>query len=265
MRHRKAGFTLIELLVAVVMLSIVMAGVVRLFSAFSRQNLRQDADAAMEDNLRTGMNLLTDAVRNAGYGVPGSNLASWVTWTSAFTSNPKITGGGSGNDTVSAASATAQPVTTLAAHVDAGATDLPIGSTTQVNTGAKSLLLIGDSENALVTRVAGGTITIDTDPSRGGLQGLARAYPEGTPIYRVDVVTFRIVTDATGLSQLQRDENQGGGAQPAADGITGLALVTVTAGKQYQVVLTARSINPDPLSGVYRYGSLRTNVVLAQE
>src|SRR5213596_287119 len=141
MRRASAGYGLVELLVAALVLSVAMAAVVVMFSAQDRAYLRADTQATMEANLRLGMNMVTEALRNAKYGVPTANLSSWITWVSGFTSNPAITTNGSNPAVISVASATSQPVATLTAHVDAGATVINVNSSANLNTGAQSLLL----------------------------------------------------------------------------------------------------------------------------
>ena len=260
MRRESAGYGLMELLAAVLVLSVGMAAVVVAFAVQSRAYLRADTKATMEANLRLGMNMVTESLRNAKYGVPAANLSSWITWFSGFNSNPTITTNGSNPAVISVASATSQPVATLTAHVDAAATTLFVSSSSLLNTSALSLLLIGDSENALVTAVNSTQLTIDTNPLVAGNQGLARAYPSGTPVYRVDVVTFQV---ASGTSQLTRDDHQGGGAQAAVEGITNLQALTVTAGTQYDITLTARSPQLDAMTAQYLTNSLRSKVTLA--
>jgi len=261
MRRASAGYGLVELLVAVLVLSVAMAAVVVMFSAQDRAYLRADTQATMEANLRLGMNMVTESLRNGKYGVPSANLSSWITWVSGFTSNPTITTNGSNPAVISVASTTSQPVATLTAHVDAGATTLNVSSSSQLNASAQRLLLIGDSENAVVTGVNSTAITIDTDPLTAGNQGLARAYPAGTPLYRVDVLTFQV---GTATSQLLRNDNRGGGAQAAVEGITNLQVATVTAGTQYDITLTARSPQVDALTRQTLTSSLRSKVTLAK-
>ena len=260
MRRESAGYGLIELLAAVLVLSVGMAAVVVAFAVQSRAYFRADTQATMEANLRLGMNMVTESLRNAKYGVPTANLASWITWVSGFSSNPTITTNGTNPAVISVASATSQPVATLSAHVDAAATTINVNSSSQLNTSALSLLLIGDSENALVTNVNSTAVTIDTNPLVAGNQGLARAYPAGTPIYRVDVLTFQV---ATGTSQLQRDDHHGGGAQAAVEDITNLQVLTVAANKEYDLTLTARSPQVDALTHQSFTSSLRSKVTLA--
>src|SRR3989442_9340558 len=119
MRSERAGFSLIELLAAVLVMSVGLAAMVVVFGTHSRAYLRADTQSTMEANLRLGMNIVTEALRNAKYGVPAANLNSWITWVSGFSSNPKLTSNGTAPSVISVASATSQPVATLTAHVDA--------------------------------------------------------------------------------------------------------------------------------------------------
>lgn len=260
MRRESAGYGLMELLAAVLLLSVAMAAVVVVFATQGRAYLRADTQATMQANLRLGMNMVTESLRNGKYGVPTANLSSWTTWVSGFTSNPTITTNGSNPAVISVASATSKPVATLTAHVDAAATTIYVSSSSQLDTGAQRLLLIGDSENALITGVNSTALTIDTNPLLAGNQGLARAYPAGTPVYRVDVLTFQV---ATGTSQLLRDDHHGGGAQTAVEGITNLQVLTVTAGKEYDITLTASSSQVDALTRRSLTSALRSKVTLA--
>ena len=262
-RTRVAGFTLIEILVTMLLLSIAMAAVVPVLAIQSKANLEQDTKVAMQQNLRVAMSIVTDALRNGRYGVPSANLTSWIQWVSGFNTNPVITVA-AGNSTMSVASATAQSVTSLSSAAAAGATSLSLTTLATVDTSTKRLLLINGQENAIVTGVNASSVTIDTDPTVAGNQGLAHSYPAGTPVYRVDVTTFNIVTDSTtGLSQLFRNRNQGAGSLPVADGISGLQIGTVVANKQYTVTLTAISTSLDPVTHQSLTARLASNVTLA--
>jgi len=263
MSTRTAGFTLIEIVVTMCLLSIAMAAIVPVLASQNRVHLQQDARVSMEQNLRLGMGVATDALRNGGYGVPATNLASWIPWISGFSTNPKITTSGT-NNIISVASASVQPVAWLASAASSGTTTVALTSYSQVDASSKRLLLINGQENALIATMNVSSVTVDTDPTVNGNQGLAHAYPQGTPVYRVDVVTFNVDTDSTtGLSQLLRDQNQGVGALPAVDGITGLQVTTITAGKQYKLTLSATTPSVDPLTNQYLQGTLASNIALA--
>ena len=250
----RGGFTLVELLVSLMIASVVLAGTIGMLANHTRAYSQQDLAWAMEQNLRVSMDMVTDTVRAAGDGVPTTNLPAWIPWVSAFDSNPKITG--TDPATVSVARCSPLPVARLSAQAAAGATTIGIvsavpgsGVAEQLDSSEKRLVLIGDSENAHITAVSGNSITIDTDPTTIGNQGLRETYAKGTPLCRVDVLTFAILTDpVTGLPRLGLDENHGDGAQPIAEGISNLQVTTVAQGTRYEISVTARSEKSDPMT-----------------
>src|SRR2546429_8754814 len=122
MRRESAGYGLVELLVAVLVLSIAMAGVVVVFATHSRAYLRADAQSTMEANLRLGMNMVTESLRNGRDGVPSTNISHWITWGPRVNANPPITLHRSNPAGLSGASAAAQPGAPPTPHVDAAAT-----------------------------------------------------------------------------------------------------------------------------------------------
>ena len=268
--RRVAGFTLVELLVAMLLLSTVLVGALKVFSNHNRTYVEQDLSLSVEQNLRMGMGLVSDALRTAGYGVPLGSLSTWVPWVPGFNNNPQISpGAGGSTNSVSIATCSAEPVARLAAAAAAGATTLTITSNVPgskisdlLDTGAQRLILIGDSENAHITGMTASSITIDTTPTFTGNQGLRQAYPTDTPICRVDVVSFAVYTDkSTGLSWLSMDSNQGSGPQLAAEDITNL-VITAAGSRQYQITLTGQSETVGPLSGKYLSRTLSSNITL---
>src|SRR2546426_12830956 len=95
MRRESAGYGLIELLAAVLLLSVAMAAVVVVFASQGRAYLRADTQATMEGNLRLGLNMGTEGLRNGQYGGPTANLSTRTPWVSGVTNNPTITTNGS--------------------------------------------------------------------------------------------------------------------------------------------------------------------------
>jgi prepilin-type N-terminal cleavage/methylation domain-containing protein len=263
------GFTLIELLVSMIMVATMMAGAVRLYLVQSRTNTQQDQSVAMEENLRLASAMVSDALRNARFAVPGgSNPSSWITWVANFTSNPLVTqGSGSNPDTLSIAACFQEPVATVSVAPTIGNTSLSVSATGGRNladlldTSDKGLIRIGETESAFVTSVNSTSIGIDTDTAAGA-QGIQKPHPVGAQICRVDVITFSIGNDpTTGLPRLLRDENQGGGAQAAAEGIDDLQ-ITLTPPKTYQVSLRGRSEGNDPMIGAPLRRSLASTITL---
>ena len=247
MRGARAGFTIFEVLAALLLLSVAMVGVVLAFATYSRRYAQQDLRMTLDQNLRQGMDMMGDTLRTAGYGVPGAPLANWITWVNGFGQNPTVVHTGGLPDAISIAGATSQAVAQLTAHVDVGGTTLSVSDASGLNVGSKGLLSIDGVENVVVRAINGTTLTVDTNPVTAGNQGLVHAYPSGTPVYRVDVITFSVSPDANGVGRLLRDANQGAGAQQVADQVTNLAISA--AQKLYTITLTATSATRDPWLG----------------
>ncbi len=263
-----AGFTLAELLVTLSIAGAVVAGVGTVFTTQSRVYKQQEQQMMVEQNLRVSMGMVTDALRMAGCGVPAHLLADWIP-TSGFSTGPiAIQDGGGAPDTLSVAACTPE-VSTISANAAANTTTLSASSTfpghaltEMLNADDKRLIWIGEAQHALVRGIGANSITIDTDPTKTGNQGLLRLARAGTPIIRIDVSTFAVQTDGvSGRSWLSLDQHHGA-VQAIAEGVTNLQIVPVTAGRQYQVTLTARSELPDPVSGVPFTRSLTAEVVV---
>ncbi|MGE0823576.1 MAG: PilW family protein [Candidatus Binatia bacterium] len=240
MKNTKAGFSLIELFVTMVIVSLAMTAMVAAFAAQNRIYIEQDRRVALDEDLRMAMGIVTDTLRRANFGVPTSNLALWVNWVTNFNANPLV--GDTNPDTLAIAACTSEPVATLAVDTldpaSNNVTTLTLDTAALLKSG--NLVRIGDAtEYARVTAVAQDTptITIDTDPQASENQKIKRRYLTGTPICRVDVVTLSVDNDKV----LWLDEHNGISAEPIAEGISDLQITTVTAGKQYQVTLTAET------------------------
>ena len=229
MWKRNTGVTLLELLVAMSIVGFVMAGIIGTFVMQSRLYMSQGQMAEMEDNLRFGADFVADMLRTAGYGVPCDNMSLWISWVGGFTENPDIAAGPP--DAFSVASGFEDPVAELSLDANEGDTQISLDDTSALDTSSRRLILIGDTDNAHIVAV-GATVTIDTDPTLAGNQGLSRAYFAGTPVSRIDVRTVSVVGNVLGLN-----DNQGGGAQELASGISNLE-VNPIAGDQYELTLT---------------------------
>ena len=269
MRRSAAGSVLVELIVAIGLASVTMAGVVQVMGLHNRVYLEQDLGVSLQQNLRMAADLVTDAMRTSGYGVPSTNVSGWIPWVTGFAANPLITQGTT--DTISVAGCFRQPVARLSARAAVGSATLPVtsdvsGSAVSVllNTGAKRLILIGDSQLAHVVGVnTDSSITIDTNPALTGNQGLPQAYPAGTPMCRIDVWTLKIATDTTtGLSTLVLNENDGSAARALAEGISDLQIEPIPDTKRYRVTVAARTEDTLPTTGSYVTRSLQSIVTL---
>jgi len=224
------------------------------------RSLSEDLNVTVQQNLRIGMDQLSGSLHNARYGVPSPSLSSWVTWVTGFTANPLLAAGtGGAPDSRSIATRTLQPTTTLASAAAAGATSLTPMQASGLNSTTKRLIYINDNENALIQSVTGSTITMDTNPGTAGNQGLAKAYPAGTPLCRVDATTYTVSTSS---KTLRSNANQGAGDVPIADGITNLGITTTAVGSstKYLVTLTGQTSRIDPFTGSVGQATLFANI-----
>ena len=254
MRRTNAGVTLVELMISIVVALLVLAGVAGFYIYNLNATVAIELEGSMESNLRFGMRNVLLALRNAGYGVPQSNLSTWVPWVTGFSGNPLFVSGGSATapDTVSVAACTAQPVASLAADAAAGATSLTLDSVSGLDASHRRLIFINDSKSAMITAVSGSSITIDTNPLITGNQGTSRKYLVGTPICRVDVVTYSV---DTATKTLRKDVNQGDGPQPIVAGITNLKVATSSAGTNFKYDVTLTGITSAIVPGTGAYGT----------
>ncbi|EKD40864.1 MAG: hypothetical protein ACD_74C00146G0001, partial [uncultured bacterium] len=74
------GFTLIEMLIGLLLGGIVLAAVVGSFQSQNRSYVAQDYVAEAQQNVRTGMNMMVEEIRMAGYdpedGAAGATIES---------------------------------------------------------------------------------------------------------------------------------------------------------------------------------------------
>src|ERR1051326_2214783 len=173
------GFSLVELLASLVIFTVMMLGIVKVFLIQNRTYAQQDLLASRNENLRLAMDSLTTALRQAHYGVPeqSSLLPVWIpsAWIggSGLTGNPLQTVGATANDpdTISIAACFQRPVATISAG-GAAQNDTTLNLTpasgslsSLLDTNQKRLIRIGDSEFAHVKAVGSTSITIDTNPT----------------------------------------------------------------------------------------------------
>lgn len=268
------GFTLIELLVSMIAVFTLMAGLVRFFLTQSHTHAQQEQSVGMEQNLRLASEMLTDAMRNTRYGAPpASQLSGWVSWISGFpNANPAITySSGTTVSSLSLAACFEEPVAEISAAANAADTVLvaatigaaALSDVLDVAPNPKSLIRIGENgEVAQITGLGSTTISVDTDQATGGAQLITRAYPVGTKICRIDVVTFTLGNDpSTGIPRLLRNDNLGGGAQSTAEGIETLQ-IAFTAPKRYTITPSGRSEAKEPVTGDYLRRTLSTTLAL---
>ena len=262
------GFTIVEMMVAIALLLVVMSGVASLYLAHRSARVSEDLSQTVEAGLRLGMDRLLFKLRNAGYGASWGNPTLWVTWvTPSFTGNPMVAPGADAStpDTLSIGSCTSTPVARLAADAAAGASTLTLDSAANLDASSRSVIMISDSESVKILSTSSNTINIDANPDETeapGAQGVSKVYRTGTPICRVDVVTYSV---DTATATLLEDLNQGAGAQVIVDGIANMQITTDTTGvkPKYTIALTAQAIAADPLTTTVTQRSL-TSIATAR-
>jgi len=77
-RKKESGFTLIELLIAIMIMGIVFAAVMQIFSTNYRSYVLQDDVATMQENLRVGMMFLQRDLQMIGSGMIGGDVINAV-------------------------------------------------------------------------------------------------------------------------------------------------------------------------------------------
>jgi len=242
LRHQERGFSLVELLIAMSISGVIFGATVTFFITQRRYLAVQEQVTDMVQSGRIAMDTIVREVRMAGYGAPSTAFAAWIPWVSV-TTNPQITqGSGVAPDVLSVVGSLDTSAVSLAAAAVIGGTSLTVstGGGSKFNTTTQGLIYIGASELAVVKAVAGDTLTIDTNPTSPGNQGLTRSYAVGTSVELVQVMTYQI-----NANTLQRNDNTGAADQPVsvADNIEDLQITQN--GTTLTISLTARTAKPD--------------------
>jgi hypothetical protein len=234
-----------------------MAAVVSSFRIQQRTYLQQESLVAAEQNLRVAMGTVKDHLRTSGYGLPGQ-LNNWIDWTD-FTRNPEVYG-----SEISVAYCSPEPVAFLREDAAAGDTLLAVAPVSddqpvsdELDTGAKSLVMIDGRDAAKVTTAGDSSIIIDTDINSSGSQGVSKSYPAGTPICRVDVYRFYLDASQYGDPVLVMDNYSE--TVTVAEGITDMYVARTTSG-DYEVMLTAQTRQVSLLTGEYLTRTLSATV-----
>jgi prepilin-type N-terminal cleavage/methylation domain-containing protein len=243
--NREKGFTLVELLVAMAISGIVVAAVYTAFITQQKSYTVQDQVAETQQNARVGLDLIAREVRMAGYGQPAWSMNADTDGDGAdeaVTDPVTVVDGGGGPDLITVIGCFDPNPATLSVSGSVGNTVLTLQNAKEAsrfNTTTKNSIFIGGMENAKITSISGSTLTIDTDPTTSGNQGLARSYSTGAEVNLVRAITYYVEDDT-----LRRDENTGAGGQPLAENIEDLQLTY--ANKIANISVFAHSRESDP-------------------
>lgn len=248
-RRRQRGLTIVEILIALLLVSILIAGVMSLYSLNRRVRMQEDIGANLESYLRVATSEIEHHFRNAGYGVPPSDTNLWLSWVGpGLNGNFRIIQGASGApDTLLVAHCTLAPVTALSADASAGTTTISVGSAAPFNTFDRSVLMLDVDQFARVTGISGSTLTIDTDPTLTGDQGLTQDLPSGTPICRTDVMGFSVNTTNNTLTLDRYDLS--GTQEIIASEIVDLQVAAAAGTNHFRISVDGQSTAPDPTTG----------------
>jgi len=251
------------LMIALVISSILIAALYRVFITQQKTYIVQEQVVDMQQNARVGINRMMSEVRMAGFGsvgdVLGSGGVNGFTQTITPGANSITIVGGfkqirrDNGSPILISSASGNTITLNYATDDFDGT-------------AHRFISIGGVESSTVLQRDVRVLTLGST--------LKINHPVGTPIFKIQAITF-----TTGLSDgksvLQRNENTGGGAQPLANNIENIqfeyfdAQGNPTANpaniRMVRVTITARTEKSDPgfKSGDgYRRRQIASNIYL---
>lgn len=209
----KRGFTLTELLVASGLAAIVMVSFVGGFAQNRRTFHQKNIEQELQQNVRTAMMFLQRDLRYAGSGlVMGTgNLRDWFGLTETITEIPWIIDGGSGSDELVIIGVSGEPVAKLTRRIWEGSKTLPLvitdPSVLPYVPRVGDVLVLAGIEGVVVESVVSDTeVRISRDPTTAGV-GTHLIYPEGTDVFHLNVIRYR-VGDVDGVPSLLRDDSR---------------------------------------------------------
>jgi type IV pilus assembly protein PilW len=200
---KKNGLTVTELLIALVLSSILVAALYRVFISQQKASTVQDQVADMQQNVRLAIGQMTREIRMAGYG--GDILAVFGN-INGFTN---IITPASNSITI----ILADEVGVLKQNAAKGTHQLNVTNARIFNADKKKYLCLNGLNNYSIQSIAGDTIILTTS--------LGEGHPINETVYLVKAISYDLGF-RDGKSVLRRNENTGGGAQPMAENIESL-------------------------------------------
>jgi prepilin-type N-terminal cleavage/methylation domain-containing protein len=207
------GFTLTEVLITITLLGLVLGTFCQIFLSQAEANKTQGKVLQGQQGLRIAMEIIARDFKSAGYPLGDhsflTDLSAWIP-NSFIPKAPQIvtpqgaltvTSGGDNPDLLSlliVLSSELNP-TVLAQGTLAGDTSIKLAlsaSKTNDQYNLSDMIYIGKpAERALVKGISESTLIIDTDPVQPGNQGLKNAYPPGTEVGEISLVSYAVFND----------------------------------------------------------------------
>ena len=264
------GVTLIELLVALVISTILIAGIYRTFIGQQKSFTTQEQVVDVQQNIRFAISNMMGEIKMAGFGnismvMPGGLTINGTTYNNIV--NPHtpvanaltILSGTNTGSTLTTEGGVSQSQIVVSILTDSQGNQL-------FDTSNKKYISIGGVESNIITAVDSGTRTLTLTST------LAFKHEVGTPVFTIRALSYQVVVE-NGIPVLKR--NDGGGSQPEADGIETLQFqyldgngnVTATPAniRIIRVSLTAKTNVQDPdykEGGGYRRRQIASNIHL---
>jgi prepilin-type N-terminal cleavage/methylation domain-containing protein len=247
------GITLIELLIALVISSILIAGIYRTFIQQQKSYATQEQVADMQQNVRVAINRMMREIRMTGFGnvqgvlpvtfLGGRTYPNVINTDLPFAGALTIVSAIGGNATL-----LKQPGDSVGAIVLAS-NQIQVSALAEFDTNDRRYISIGGLESNSITAIDGANkiLTLNTDV------GNFYNTNGSTLVYAIRGISYQIANDASGRPILRRDENIGGGFQPVADNIEAIEFRNPDGSTplnpnstSMQVAVTARTDRPDP-------------------
>jgi len=201
--RKKKGLTLVELLIALVLSSILIAALYRVFISQQRIYMVQDQVADIQQNVRIAIGQMTKEIRMAGYG---GNILDIFDNINGFSN---IVTPANNSITI----LLADQVGVLKQNAMKGNNQLKVTNASIFNTDKKKYMCLNGLNNYLIQGVITDTITLTAS--------LAEDHIINEPVYLVKAITYSLGLSG-GKIALRRNENTGGGAQPLAENMESL-------------------------------------------
>jgi len=235
--RKKKGLTLIELLIALVLSSILIAALYRVFISQQRIFMVQDQVADMQQNVRIAIGQMAKEIRMAGYG---GNILDIFNNINGFSN---IVTPANNSITI----LLADQVGVLKQNAMKGNHQLKVTNSSIFNTDKKKYLCLNGLNNYLVQSITADTIAMSTP--------LTEDHIIKEPVYLVKAITYNLGQSGS-KTVLRRNENTGGGAQPLAENMESLQLTYFDANgnittspqdiRMIRVMVTVKTNSSDP-------------------